>query len=175
MRKTTFVKYLENATEEELRGELQTLYTKYPEIKEHYTMELGSEEDRKKIYAKAKKKLAKLYERYRTRARQTKAKEIIKGIERISVFDHELADFYLYHAEQCIDWLRYMTIDPIVWKHFMSSLSSGLELVLKSMSEDDFRDRIYQIVDLSDCGWDTQAIVIELVDSVLGDDFLVDK
>lgn len=175
MRKTTFIKYLENASEEELSDELQTLYSKYPEIKEHYTMELGTSEDRKKIYDKAKKKLFKLYERYRTRARQTKANAIIKNIERISVFDHELADFYLYHAEQCIDWLRYMTIDPVVWRHFISSLTKGLELVLKSMSEDDFRDRIYRIVDLSDCGWDTQVEVINLVDSILGDDFLEDK
>lgn len=174
MRKTVFIKYLDNASEEELRQELLKVFDNYKEVKELYAMELGSIGDRKKIYDQAKKKIAKYYERYKTRARQTKVNEIIKHLDKISVFDHELADLYLFHAEQVIDWLNCFTIRTVEWNSFMRSLQKGLELVLKSMSEDEFRERIVTIVDKSDCGWDTQPEVINLVDEVLGDDFLAD-
>jgi hypothetical protein len=175
MRKTVFTKHLENASEEELRQELAKLFDSYKEVKELYAMELGSTADRQKIYDQAKKKIAKFYERFKTRARQTKVNEIIKHLDGISIFDHELADLYLFHAEQVIDWLNYFTIRPVEWRSFTKSFKRGLELVLKSMSEDEFKERIYTIVDKSDCGWDTQPEAIELVDSILGNDFLVDK
>lgn len=174
MRKTTFIKFLKEAPEEDLRKELEILFSKYSEIKEHYTMELGDEADRKKIYDKAKKKLNGMYQRYRFRARKSKATALIKQVQKISVFDHELADFYLFHAELCMTWMINYNIFPDIWSHFMASLGSGLDLVLKSMSEDDFEERIFSIVDRSDFGWDTQPAVIELVDEKLGDDFLAD-
>lgn len=169
MRKTVFKKYVEEAEREDLIAELTKLYDSIPQVKNYFVMELGTEEDRKKIFDKAKKKLSGMYQRYRFRARKTKAKEVIKQVESISVFDHELADFYLYHAELCVQWLNWFNVQPLVWDHFMDSLRKGLELVLKSMSEDDFKDRIDRIVDLSDMGWDTQQAVVELLREVLGE------
>ena len=63
MRKSTFIKFLKEAPEEDLRTELETLYSKFPDVKEHYIMELGSEEDRQKVIEKVKKKLRGMYDR----------------------------------------------------------------------------------------------------------------
>jgi hypothetical protein len=175
MRKSTFIKFLKEAPEEDLRKELENLYTKFPDVKEHYVMELGSEEDRRKIIDKVKKKLRGMYDRYKFRARKSKATALIKHIDRISIFDHELADLYLFHAEMCASWMRNYNIFPNIWTHYMDSLEKGLNLVLRSMSEDDFQNRIFNLVDRSDFGWDTQEAVVELVDEILGDDFLADK
>ena len=55
--KAKFKKHLSELNIEELRHELLGLYDKVKEVKNHYAMELGSENDRKRLYDKAKSEI----------------------------------------------------------------------------------------------------------------------
>ena len=83
MRKSNFTKFLNSLTEEELREEMDKLYSKYKPIKDYYTMELGETEDRKKLLDRAKKGIERLYERRKTRSRLSKVNAILKEISLI--------------------------------------------------------------------------------------------
>jgi hypothetical protein len=58
MRKSSFIKHINQLEEEDLRSELLMLFSKVKGVSEFYKMELGSEADRKKLYDKAKKDIA---------------------------------------------------------------------------------------------------------------------
>jgi len=61
MRLSSFKKFIDSLGEEELREELLRVYTKLDEVKKFYKMDMGSEKDRARIFAKAKKEIAKKY------------------------------------------------------------------------------------------------------------------
>lgn len=140
-----FKKYKEAAPEEEIREVLEKLYRSFPVVKQYFTMELGTEKERASLNQKAKKKLESLYQRYKTRSRKSKANAILKELEAISVFDHELADVYLYHAELCLDWLRYFDVKPMEADHMLESLDKAIQLIIRSMSEEQFEGRLFAI------------------------------
>jgi len=147
MRKAVFTKFLDSLTQDELKEELNKLYTKYAEVKNFYTMELGTDSDRKNIFDKAKKKITTLYNRYRAKARVSKSKEILKGLESISIFDHELADAYLHHAESAVEHLvyydRYRNADLNV---IVFSFTKAVNLIAVSKTYVQFEDRLDKII-----------------------------
>jgi len=147
LRKTNFTKFINSLTDEELRGEMDKLYTKYKPIKEYYTMELGSDDDRKKLLDKAKNGIIKLYERFRTRSRITKVNNILKGISAISIFDHELADVYITHVEAATYHLNYFGwAKDADYNHLEKSFFKSVDLVTSSQSKDQFEGRLLEIL-----------------------------
>lgn len=147
MRKTNFTKFVNSLSEEELREELDKLYTKYKPIKEYYTMELGSDDDRKKLLDKAKNGIDKLYERFRTRSRLTKVNNILKNISMISIFDHELADVYINHVEAATHHLLYFGwAREADFNHLEKSWNKAIDLVTSSQSKDQFDDRLQSVL-----------------------------
>lgn len=163
-----FKKYKEAAPEEEIREVLEKLYRSFPIVKQYFTMELGTEKERATLNGKAKKKLESLYQRYRTRSRKSKANTILKEQEAISVFDHELADVYLYHVELCLDWLRYFDVKPMEADHMLQSLDKAIQLILKSMSEDQFEDRLNSINQRANILYHYGQQVSEIIDKLDG-------
>lgn len=148
MRKTDFTKFTNSLTEDELREELDKLYTKYKPIKEYYTMELGSAADRKKLLDKAKNSIGKLYERLRTRSRLSKVNTILKEIGMISIFDHELADVYLHHAEAVTQHLNYFGwVKDADLVHLEKSFKAAVDLVTSSQTRDQYETRLRDIID----------------------------
>ena len=55
MKRSSFIKHINHLDEEELREELLLLFSKLDDVKKFYALELGTDEERQKIYAKAKK------------------------------------------------------------------------------------------------------------------------
>ena len=147
MRKTNFTKFINSLTDEELREEMDKLFTKYKSIKEYYSMELGSDEDRKKLLDKAKNGIGKLYERFRTRSRLTKVNNILKDISAISIFDHELADVYIHHVEAATDHLNYYGwARDAEYNHLEKSFFKAVDLVTSSQSKDQFEERLIEVL-----------------------------
>jgi len=147
LRKSNFTKYVNSLTEEELRAELDKIYTKYKPIKEYYTMELGDEADRKKLLTKAKKSISKLYERRKTRSRLSKVNTILKEISLISIFDHELADVYIHHVEEATEHANYFGL----WRdadanHLLKSFREAVNLVTSSQTKEDNEPRLDSII-----------------------------
>ncbi|MEE9438732.1 MAG: DUF6155 family protein [Saprospiraceae bacterium] len=146
MRKTTFTKFINSLSEEELKSELDKIYTKYKSVKEFYTMELGESKDRMLLLDKAKKKIAKLYDRRRARSRVSKTNVIIKEMVTISIFDHELADVYLTHAEVAAIHVRdYRNPKDAEVNTLVKSFKTSINLALSSGSFEDFRPRFEKI------------------------------
>ena len=124
--------------EDELREELDKLYSRYRDIKNYYTMELGEKDDRKKLLDKAKNSIERLYERRKTRSRLSKVNAILKDISSISIFDHELADVYIHHVECATDHINYYGLRREAdANHLASSFRKSVDLILRSQTQED--------------------------------------
>ena len=124
--------------EEELREELDKLYSRYRDIKNYYTMELGEKDDRKKLLDKAKNSIERLYERRKTRSRLSKVNTLLKDISSISIFDHELADVYIHHVECATDHINYYGLRREAdANHLASSFRKSVDLILRSQTQED--------------------------------------
>ena len=138
MRKTAFTKFINSLNEDELREELDKLYSRYRDIKNYYTMELGEKDDRKKLLDKAKNSIERLYERRKTRSRLSKVNAILKDISSISIFDHELADVYIHHVECATDHINYYGLRREAdANHLASSFRKSVDLILRSQTQED--------------------------------------
>ncbi|HPQ21992.1 MAG TPA: hypothetical protein PK147_09090 [Saprospiraceae bacterium] len=104
--KSAFLKYISQLEPEELTQELEKLFVRIPEVKTYYSMELGSEDKRKKFYDKGLSKVgACFFRRGKGKAspRVQKLNAVIKNIENYSVFEHEIIKFYFDVLEICSD------------------------------------------------------------------------
>ena len=148
MRKTEFTKFINSLNEDELREELDKLYSRYRDIKNYYTMELGGIEDRKKLLEKAKKSIERLYERRKTRSRLSKVNAILKEISAISIFDHELADVYIYHVECATDHINYFGLRRDAdASHLATSFKKSVDLIIRSQTKEENAPRLEKCVE----------------------------
>lgn len=169
MRKTNFTKFLESLNEEELREELDKLYTKYKPIKEFYSMELGSDDDRKKLLDRTKKSIGKLYEKFRTRSRLSKVNNLLKEMASISIFDHELADVYIHHVETAVNHLNYYDwTKDADFNHLSNSFKKAVDLVTSSQSKDQFKPRFDDVIgQLHRFSWFVDDLEIYMDDNLI--------
>jgi len=148
LRKSSFTKFLDSLTEDELKEELDKLYTKYKPIKDYYTMELGEVEDRKKLLDRAKKSIGRLYERRKTRSRLSKVNNILKEISLISIFDHELADVYIHHVECASNHINYYGLRREAdANHLATSFKKSVDLITSSQTKDDNGPRLERVLE----------------------------
>jgi len=135
-------------SEEELKEELDKLYTKYKPVKEYYTMELGEVDDRKKLLDRAKKGIERLYERRKTRSRLSKVNNILKEISLISIFDHELADVYIHHVESATSHINYYGLKRDAdANHLASSFMKAVDLITSSQTKEDNGPRLEKVME----------------------------
>ncbi len=137
-----FNKFLKSIGEAELRAELVMLYSKVSAVKEHYTMELGDEKARKKVYDKTKKDLSNLY--YirgiaRKRPRIQKVKSLLKTMEKNAVFTHETVDLYLFVTELSLEYLsKRSRTTQAVYNQCIESYRKASSLISQYDYQDDF-------------------------------------
>lgn len=111
MSKKSFEKHIENLAEEDLRKELRILHQKFSNVKDYYAIELGGSKDREKIYQKAIKEIAKKYltKSYRKpkKPRIRLVNKLLKDLEMIAIFPHELIEVYLCVAKSGVKFLNH--------------------------------------------------------------------
>lgn len=150
MSRSAFRKFIATLSEEDLRNELQLLYTKIKQVKTHYSMELGETLDRKKIYDKVKKEIYNLF--YirglpRRRPRIQKIKTLIKELNKNAVFNHETADLYIYASRTGLDYLLLRpNTTKAAFNNCIENFSKGCDLVSAYSLEDDFLESCKSIV-----------------------------
>ena len=151
MRKAQFKKHIEQLDEEGLRSELMLLFEKVKEVKTFYKMELGSEKDRSKMYAKAKKEIEAKYKtksyRKPRRPRIQKINKIIKDIREKTVFEHEMIDIYLHNAECAVrfmDTYEYYST-PLV-NTIRNSYGSAITIITSMKLNGDYIERCEKIL-----------------------------
>lgn len=153
MRKSVFLKHIEQLDEEDLRSELSQLFDNIAEVRAFYKMELGSIKDRSKFYDKIKQDIAAKYKsRSRRRPRRPrirKVQAILSRIEKISVFDHELIDVYLFDVGEALGFARsYDYFSQVLFNNITSSYKNALERIEHNRMQDDFIERCTELLAL---------------------------
>lgn len=151
MRKSSFIKHINQLGEEDLRSELLMLFNKVKEVPEYYKMELGTEADRKRLYDKAKKNIAskfvtKSYRRPR-RPRVQKVNQILSETKAKSIFDYDMIDIYLFTCETAVEFVwEYEFASTPVFNMIGKTYESALSLIKLNNMEDDYHDRCETLV-----------------------------
>ena len=152
MRKSQFIKHLEELNEEDLRNELIQLYNSIPEVKTFYSMELGSEKERKKLYDRAKKEITSKYAtksfRRPRRPRIQKINLILSEMKRKSIFSHEMADLYLYDVEEAVAFARkYQFYSDVLCNHVIKVYTEACRIIQEQVLQATYRERCENILD----------------------------
>jgi len=152
MRKTNFLKHIRALSEEELREELDQLYTKLEEVRKYYVMELGTTKDRNKKYEKAKKEILAKFAtkgiRKPRRPRIQKVNKILKDTRKLSVFSFEMIDIYLFTVESALNFMhRYNFYSTPLFNIINNSFSEAVVIILDNHMESDYFERCKQILD----------------------------
>ena len=165
--KAKFKKHLSELNIEELRHELLGLYDKVKEVKNHYAMELGSENDRKRLYDKAKSEIiskyaTKSYRRPR-RPRIQKINIILRRMKQTAVFKHELIDLYLFDIEQAMVFIaKYGFFSQTLANHITSVYKMAAQLIAQEQMYPDYIDRSDSILSraelIPDLHWELDEI-----------------
>ena len=127
---------------------MKSLYKTLKEVKQHYQMELGGDEERRKIVDKAKKDIFNLYfirAKPRKRPRIAKIKIILKELKKLSVFSHETIDLFLYTTETCHEYLsRRRSTTSATYNSCVDCYQQALQLIDTGL-HNDFKDRCKKI------------------------------
>ncbi len=151
MRKSQFLKHLQELNEDELREELSALFEQVSEVKVYYAMELGSEKERKKLYDKAKKEIDAKYKtksfRRPRRPRIQKVNQILAEMKRKSIFSHEMADLYLYDVETAIAFMRkYGFYSAVLSNHIVKTFHLACRIIQDQILQESYRERSRDIL-----------------------------
>ena len=151
MQKSTFTKYINSLSEEELKLELDALYTFSPDVKQYYVMELGSEKDRKRIYDNIKKDIASKYAtrsvRRPRKPRISKIRAILRNLERQKSFTYELGDVFLFNVECATKYVQkhWILTDPLR-NIILETYEKACLYIRDALMEDENIDRINDCV-----------------------------
>lgn len=154
MRKSQFTSHLERLEEAELRDELMRLYEKIPEVRTHYKMELGSESDRAKVFAAAKKEIEAKYKtkslRKPRRPRIQKVRNVLSDLSKKAVFNYEMIDVYLFDVECALNFARkYDYFSQVLFNNINNSFSKAIDLIEQNLMADEYKTRCMKILELS--------------------------
>ena len=154
MRRSAFLKHVHLLNEEELREELISLFSKLDDVKKFYALELGTDEDRKRIYAQAKKIISAKYStksfKKPRRPRIQKVNAILNNLKKEAVFPFELIDIYLFNVETAIHFMRSYHFDSTPIRNSIeSSFRKALELMSSERMEEKYHQRSIKILNTS--------------------------
>lgn len=147
MRLSSFKKFVNSLGEEELREELLRIYTKLDEVKRFYKMDMGSEKDRARIFAKAKTEIAKKYmtKSYRKprRPRIQKVNKILNETRKSTILDYEMIDIYLFTCETALNFMdEYQFYSDVLVNNICGTFEKGIKLIKENLMEEDFVERV---------------------------------
>ncbi len=151
MRKSTFIKHINQLEAEDLRTELTQLYTKLDAVKKFYKLELGSEADRTKLYDAAKKKIASKYAtksfRKPRRPRIQKVNTILRDLKKEAIFSYEMIDIYLFTTETAVDFMdSYDFYSDPLHNNIRNSFTLAVRLMKENRMIDEYDERCKTII-----------------------------
>ena len=150
MRKSSFIKHIQQLGEEDLRDELTMLFTKVKGVSEFYKMELGTEADRKKLYDQAKANIrskfaTKSYRRPR-KPRVQKVNTLLKELKDKAIFDYEMIDIYLFTCETALEFCsEYQFLSVPVSNIIINTYDKAINLISHNNMDSGYKDRCAKI------------------------------
>ncbi len=153
MSRSNFIKFIKSLDEDELRKEMTHLYSSIKDVKQYYSMELGTDTDRKKIYDKAKVDIRNLYyirNKPRKRPRIQKIKTILKSLEKIAVFTHETIDINLYTCGISMEYLsRRPSTTQAGYNNCLDTFKKAMLLIQQVGMQKEFEDASQMLIENS--------------------------
>lgn len=139
--------YLQNLSQAELVKEIEKLYTRFKNVQEYYTAELGG--DTSKLVLEYKKKLDKVFAMRGMTLNPSMAEtnKIIKEFSKISVHIVDVIDVMIYKAELCVELFNNWGFDGFdsVVNSFLKTYDSAIDLINENNVEDHFMQRCKKI------------------------------
>jgi len=147
MRLSNFKKFIDSLNEEELKEELLRIYTQLDSVKTFYKMDLGTDKDRKRVFDKAKKEIAKKYltKSYRKprRPRIQKVNKILSETRKSTILDYEMIDIYLFTSETALNFMReYDFYSDVLVNNICNTFEKAQNLIKDNLMEEEFAERV---------------------------------
>lgn len=155
MRKSSLKKHLESLNKEELQSEILILFDKFKEVKNHYKLDLGTVEDRVKVYNQAKVEISKCFKtKSYVRPRRPRIKimnSVIKRMEKSVLFEHEMIDIRLHAAESVATFMNeYNYLSDTLFNALLKNYELALGIIQQSKLEDEHQSRIQNLLNQID-------------------------
>ena len=153
--KRIFIKFINTLDEQDLAKELQKLYTKFPEVKKYYEMELSPTTD--KVVEQYKAKIKKGYFKPNGnfgRAKSSVSRKVIAEFKKIAIHQSDVVELWVYRTELMA---KYVVERDYYSETFAGSLISSFEtcckMIVKERLESEFEPRCKEIVVLTHELW----------------------
>jgi hypothetical protein len=152
--KRIFIKFINTLDERDLAKELQKLYTKFPEVKKYYEMELSPTTD--KVVEQYKAKIKKGYFKPNGfgRAKSSVSRKVIAEFKKIAIHQSDVVELWVYRTELMA---KYVVERDYYSETFTGSLISSFEtcckMIIKERLESEFEPRCKEIVILTQELW----------------------
>ena len=152
--KRIFIKFINTLDERDLAKELQKLYTKFPEVKKYYEMELSPTTD--KVVEQYKAKIKKGYFKPNGfgRAKSSVSRKVIAEFKKIAIHQSDVVELWVYRTELMA---KYVVERDYYSETFAGSLISSFEtccrMIIKERLEFEFEPRCKEIVILTQELW----------------------
>jgi len=151
MRKSKFLKHINQLGEEELREELTLLFDKLPEVKTFYKFELGDTKAKEKYYTRIKNdiksKFATRSFKKPRRPRIQKINSMLSQLRKDVVFEFELIDIYLFTVECGVNFMHeyYFQSEPL-YNLILKYFEKACHLCENNLMQDQYKQRCNNIV-----------------------------
>lgn len=169
---TTFKKYLQTRSHEELKADLTDLFNRLEGVKEYYQLKLAGSEGDIQVLEKYKSVIKKEFFPARGfgQARLSVARKAVSDYKKLSNSPEGLADIMLYYVEQGVNFTNeYGDITEAFYMSMESMYEKALQHLVKYYLQGQFEARCRAIVkNTSDIGWGFHDNLGALYDQYLG-------
>jgi hypothetical protein len=151
--KKALIKHLTKSDKEDIVQEVLTLFDKFKNVKEFYTAELTGEAN--PMLERYKKKITIAYSSENPKERRTNlnVNKLIKEFKKISIYERELADLVLHRVECGISaFQKNANRSATFYNCITNSFEDAIKLISANDYQDEFRQRVHQILKSSGQG-----------------------
>ncbi|MCW3105994.1 MAG: hypothetical protein JWQ09_500 [Segetibacter sp.] len=164
-------KFLNRLGKEELIKEVEKLYSKFPQVKTCYDVELSG--DTSLLLSEAKRKIENEYfpSKGLPKARSGEIKKIIDGFAKVSVYPKDVIDLYLFRFEMAVRFTKtYGDIDEPFYNAAENAFKKTLLLIQKHGYKEELKEKVKELVKYSDgLGWGFSDVIKDFYYTYMGD------
>jgi gas vesicle protein len=157
-------KFLNDLSKEELIKEFEKIYSKFPQVKTYYDVELSGDTSDLLNKAKAELKKEYTYSDNSARARSAVAKKIIDDFAKVSIYPKDLAELYLFRFEMAAKYNRdFGEVNEPFYNAAYNAFAKAISLADKNNYLDEMKGKFLHAIEvMGETGWGFSDSVSEL-------------
>ena len=155
---------MKDLTREELIKEVEKLYSKFPQVKTFYDVDLTGDTSLLLNTAKSKIKNEYFPVRGNPKARSGEVRKIISEFAKVSVYPKEVIELYLFRFEMAVKFTNtYGDINEPFYDAASNAYAKALKLIEKHGYNSEFKEQCKSLMEeTDDIGWGFSDIVRQL-------------